>query len=153
VYLGRYNLAHMEDRSATFRLRFPLLQRLQRRLRGLGCRCFLLVLVNHKLLTNLSGSGSDSSSRSPRFGQNSWWTNRNGSLEGFFPCGSGQGSRPSRRQHSRVMSRARIRSLAAPSRRSHGVTRGNRYLNTYGLVGFLPAGASGSLLCSCEKVY
>jgi len=34
---------------------------------GLGCRCFSLVLVNNKLLTNLGVSASDSSSRSTHF--------------------------------------------------------------------------------------
>jgi len=53
--MGRYNLARIEDTLATFvsaplkkkklfRLRFPL-DLLERRLRGLGCRCFSLVLV------------------------------------------------------------------------------------------------------------
>ena len=148
VYMGRYNLARIEDTLATF-VSAPLKKKklfvsafllifltLERRLRGLGCRCFSLVLVNHKLLTNLSGPGlrflvTESALR-PEFVVDQPKRKLGRVFSVRIQARGGRPSPATALFPGEVMSRARIRSLAAPSRRSHGATRGNRYLNTYG---------------------
>ena len=95
VYMGRYNLAHGRHVSKPW---FPLPSSSSSSaplasLRGLGCRCFSLVLVNHKLLTNLS----DSSSWSPRLARIRGGPTETEAWKVFFradPCKIEEAGRP-----------------------------------------------------------